>query len=115
MKKTLLIAGVSMLFMSLIGCAALPTRSGFYEMEGPYPSTRVDALFIHAAATDGPLPVYGLNEPRSKLNNMMTGLIFFLDVPFSVVTDTLLLPWDVFKLVFLSGDSDDDSQNVGTH
>lgn len=83
--------------MTLTGCAALPVRSGLYEMDCLYPATVVDVMFIRSAITGGPDPVYGRETKSCWWAQTLGAIIFTLDLPISLVTDTVLFPFDLYQ------------------
>jgi uncharacterized protein YceK len=57
---------------------------------GLYPATRMDAALVHDSATGG---TFIFREPF-----YLSTVLFTIDLPISVVTDTLLLPVDIIAL-----------------
>lgn len=97
MKKIVGLLAVSM-FLACSGCGTF-IRGGLKEDFGTqvYPATRYDAGLIEMGIT-GNIAV-GFPENYNFMHFViacplviMAGL---LDVPFSLTTDTLLLPWDI--------------------
>lgn len=85
MKNTIKFASMIAVALSLSGCGTLFGRSGvpsFYPNElsspqtGVYPATQLDGKFLQT-----PFLILGL-----------------IDLPISLVTDTLLLPVDIYKM-----------------
>ncbi|EQA0897604.1 TPA: YceK/YidQ family lipoprotein [Escherichia coli] len=64
--------------VSLGGCSSVMSHTG--GKEGTYPGTRASAAMIGDDET-----------------NWGTKSLAILDMPFTAVMDTLLLPWDVFR------------------
>ncbi|HCM9517825.1 hypothetical protein SS47_06535 [Enterobacter kobei] len=62
----------------LCGCSSVMSHTG--GKEGTYPGTRASAAMISDDNT-----------------NWGTKSLVILDMPFTAVADTLLLPWDVFR------------------
>ena len=62
----------------LCGCASVMSHTG--GKEGTYPGTRASAAMISDDET-----------------NWGTKSLAILDMPFTAVADTLLLPWDMFR------------------
>ncbi|EJG7683827.1 YceK/YidQ family lipoprotein [Escherichia coli] len=62
----------------LVGCSSVMSHTG--GKEGTYPGTRASATMIGDDET-----------------NWGTKSLAILDMPFTAVMDTLLLPWDVFR------------------
>ncbi|EBW8988999.1 YceK/YidQ family lipoprotein, partial [Salmonella enterica subsp. enterica serovar Enteritidis] len=62
----------------LCGCSSVMSHTG--GKEGTYPGTRASAAMISDDDT-----------------NWGTKSLVILDMPFTAVADTLLLPWDMFR------------------
>lgn len=75
MTKKLLIVALSLM---LSGCGTFLSRDPFFKQEGLYPATRFD--FEAIKETESPAPVF-----------------FALDVPLSIITDTILIPYDLVR------------------
>ncbi|WP_071994334.1 YceK/YidQ family lipoprotein [Klebsiella pneumoniae] len=79
MIRNVLLAFMICSGMTLLGgCSSVMSHTG--GKEGTYPGTRASATMI------------GDDEP-----NWGTKSLAILDMPFTAVMDTLLLPWDVFR------------------
>ncbi|WP_330986011.1 MULTISPECIES: YceK/YidQ family lipoprotein [Enterobacterales] len=78
MKNTLLIPVFCSGMMLLVGCSSVMSHTG--GKEGTYPGTRASAEMIGDDDT-----------------NWGTKTLVALDMPFTAVADTLLLPWDLFR------------------
>ncbi|HAN6538402.1 TPA: YceK/YidQ family lipoprotein [Escherichia coli] len=79
MIRNVLLAFMICSGMTLLGgCSSVMSHTG--GKEGTYPGTRASATMI------------GDDE-----NNWGTKSLAILDMPFTAVMDTLLLPWDVFR------------------
>ncbi|EFE1504815.1 YceK/YidQ family lipoprotein [Escherichia coli] len=79
MIRNVLLAFMICSGMTLLGgCSSVMSHTG--GKEGTYPGTRASATMI------------GDNE-----TNWGTKSLAILDMPFTAVMDTLLLPWDVFR------------------
>ncbi|MBB1202335.1 YceK/YidQ family lipoprotein [Enterobacteriaceae bacterium 89] len=77
MKKIILIP-VLYSGMLLAGCSSVMSHTG--GKEGTYPGTRASAELLGDDTT-----------------NWGTKSLVVLDMPFTAVADTLLLPWDLFR------------------
>lgn len=64
--------------VALAGCSSVMSHTG--GKEGTYPGTRASAEMVGDDAT-----------------NWGTKTLVLLDLPFTAVADTLLLPWDLFR------------------
>ncbi|ENU4903802.1 YceK/YidQ family lipoprotein [Escherichia coli] len=79
MIRNVLLAFMICSGMTLLGgCSSVMSHTG--GKEGTYPGTRASATMIGDDET-----------------NWGTKSLAILDMPFSAVMDTLLLPWDVFR------------------
>ncbi|MBL6377971.1 YceK/YidQ family lipoprotein [Escherichia coli] len=79
MIRNVLLAFMICSGMTLLGgCSSVMSHTG--EKEGTYPGTRASATMIGDDET-----------------NWGTKSLAILDMPFTAVMDTLLLPWDVFR------------------
>ncbi|EFF9712128.1 YceK/YidQ family lipoprotein [Escherichia coli] len=79
MIRNVLLAFMICSGMTLLGgCSSVMSHTG--GKEGTYPGTRASATMIGDAET-----------------NWGTKSLAILDMPFTAVMDTLLLPWDVFR------------------
>ncbi|EIH7403841.1 YceK/YidQ family lipoprotein [Escherichia coli] len=79
MIRNVLLAFMICSGMTLLGgCSSVMSHSG--GKEGTYPGTRASATMIGDDET-----------------NWGTKSLAILDMPFTAVMDTLLLPWDVFR------------------
>ncbi|HEI8576463.1 TPA: YceK/YidQ family lipoprotein [Escherichia coli] len=79
MIRNVLLAFMICSGMTLLGgCSSVMSHTG--GKEGTYPGTRVSATMIGDDET-----------------NWGTKSLAILDMPFTAVMDTLLLPWDVFR------------------
>ncbi|WP_317734873.1 YceK/YidQ family lipoprotein [Escherichia coli] len=79
MIRNVLLAFMICSGMTLLGgCSSVMSHTG--GKEGTYPGTRASATMI------------GYDE-----TNWGTKSLAILDMPFTAVMDTLLLPWDVFR------------------
>ncbi|NNT13631.1 YceK/YidQ family lipoprotein, partial [Escherichia coli] len=79
MIRNLLLAFMICSGMTLLGgCSSVMSHTG--GKEGTYPGTRASATMIGDDET-----------------NWGTKSLAILDMPFTAVMDTLLLPWDVFR------------------
>ncbi|EHZ8239979.1 TPA: YceK/YidQ family lipoprotein [Escherichia coli] len=79
MIKNVLLAFMICSGMTLLGgCSSVMSHTG--GKEGTYPGTRASATMIGDDET-----------------NWGTKSLAILDMPFTAVMDTLLLPWDVFR------------------
>ncbi|MCL2760426.1 MAG: YceK/YidQ family lipoprotein [Desulfuromonadales bacterium] len=87
-KITMQLLFLILLLFSLFGCGTILAREHGSMYPGElYPATRFDAESIHSDF-----------EPCSFICIAPFGTIFgVLDMPFSVVSDTLLLPYDIYK------------------
>lgn len=72
--KLVLFSGI----ISLSGCSSVMSHTG--GKEGTYPGTRASATMIGDDET-----------------NWGTKSLAILDMPFTAVMDTILLPWDLFR------------------
>jgi len=75
MTRTIFIIAISF-FLS--ACGTMLSRDPFFKKEGIYPGTRFDFEAIEET-----------NFPES--------LYFALDVPLSLITDTILIPYDLLR------------------
>jgi len=75
MKRILTVALISTL---LVGCGTFASRDPFFKKEGIYPATRFDLDGMKEL--DYPYPVF-----------------LALDVPVSIITDTVLIPYDLLR------------------
>ncbi|EFE7329151.1 YceK/YidQ family lipoprotein [Escherichia coli] len=79
MIRNVLLAFMICSGMTLLGgCSSVMSHTG--GKEGTYPGTRASATMIGDDET-----------------NLGTKSLAILDMPFTAVMDTLLLPWDVFR------------------
>ncbi|EFE8356625.1 YceK/YidQ family lipoprotein [Escherichia coli] len=79
MIRNVLLAFMICSGMTLLGgCSSVMSHTG--GKEGTYPGTRASATMI------------GVDE-----TNWGTKSLAILDMPFTAVLDTILLPWDVFR------------------
>lgn len=77
-KKMLLTLMVCSGMVFVSGCSSVMSHTG--GKEGTYPGTRASATMIGDSDT-----------------NWGTKSLAILDMPFTAVLDTLLLPWDLFR------------------
>src|SRR6185436_19644503 len=82
------------------GCATAFVRSkSTVEPEHVYPATAFDARFFWESGVKGE-PLFATTDPNDR-NSPMARLAFgtgaIIDLPFSVVFDTLLIPVDLFR------------------
>lgn len=77
-KKMLLTLMVCCGMVFVSGCSSVMSHTG--GKEGTYPGTRASATMIGDSDT-----------------NWGTKSLAILDMPFTAVLDTLLLPWDLFR------------------
>lgn len=79
-----------------VGCATVLVRSSKHEITpGPYPATRYDGRFIANGFTSDTRN--GWTGDRMRVRDRVAILFLgLLDMPFSLVTDTLCLPVDIF-------------------
>ncbi|MGT8859138.1 YceK/YidQ family lipoprotein [Enterobacter sp. 186315] len=75
MKRIVIVALISM-FLS--GCGTFVSRDPFFKKPGVYPATRFDAEGIEEL--EFPYPLF-----------------LALDMPISLITDTLLIPYDLLR------------------
>lgn len=75
MKRIVTVALISTL---LSGCGTFLSRDAFFKKEGVYPATRLDVDGIKES--ESPYPVF-----------------FAMDLPVSLVTDKLLIPYDLLR------------------
>nr|WP_318383655.1 YceK/YidQ family lipoprotein [uncultured Enterobacter sp.] len=78
MKKVLLTLVVAGGMMSMVGCSSVMSHTG--GKEGVYPGTKASTKMLGEDDT-----------------NLATKSLVVLDLPFTAVMDTLLLPWDLFR------------------
>ncbi|ANI80614.1 MULTISPECIES: YceK/YidQ family lipoprotein [Kosakonia] len=78
MMKTTLIVSVLLYGMMLSGCSSVMSHTG--GKEGVYPGTRASSAMLSDDDT-----------------GIGTKSLVVLDMPFTAVMDTLLLPWDLFR------------------
>ena len=81
------------LFFLFTGCASIDSRSkeyGYYISPGIYPGVRTDVKQIGDIAK-------GRADPFIQSAAFIVMPVSLLDVPFSFVLDTLLLPYDISK------------------
>ncbi|MRS16575.1 YceK/YidQ family lipoprotein [Enterobacteriaceae bacterium RIT691] len=78
MMKNYILLPVFCSGMMLMGCSSVMSHTG--GKEGTYPGTRASAEMIGDDTT-----------------NWGTKSLAILDMPFTAVADTLLLPWDFFR------------------
>lgn len=80
------------MLLSVSGCAtgiAVGARMDGDKMETLYPATKSDIAFMEASAT-------GDNELFHKPSYFIS-FLFLLDLPVSLITDTLFLPIDIYQ------------------
>jgi len=99
LELTLFLVGCACVFT---GCGTAATRTGakseFSNKFPPvYPATYVDAGFISAPCRSG-----FTGSAAKKTGACIMGLI---DLPISLATDTLILPYDIYKVISTEGDS----------
>jgi uncharacterized protein YceK len=77
------------------GCATYATRCASFDAyaDSVYPATHTDFYLFGSALGDG-----GVYVP-------LLGIFAVVDLPFSLATDTLLLPYDVIKNNTTKGDT----------
>lgn len=78
MKNVLLKGVVLSGMISMAGCSSVMSHTG--GKEGVYPGVRASSTML------------GNDE-----SNLATKSLVVLDMPFTAVMDTLLLPWDLFR------------------
>ncbi len=79
-----------------VGCATVLVRSSKHEITpGPYPATRYDGRFIANGFTSDTRNGWTGDRMRAR-DRVAILLLGLLDMPFSLVTDTLCLPVDIF-------------------
>lgn len=85
------------LLLSLLqlGCAIVLVRSSKHEMTpGPYPATRYDGRFIANGFTSDTRNGWTGDRMRTR-DRVAILFLGLIDMPFSLVTDTLCLPSDL--------------------
>lgn len=94
----------SMVSITLMtGCASLLVRSDGGRPGFIYPATIIDSGLIWEGGIKGE-PVFAIapgDPPFSRTGFIRSSLIILgglIDLPFSLTTDTLFLPFDLFKL-----------------
>ena len=67
---------------------------------GPvYPATAVDGLWIYQTGILGEPPLAtGEGEKMNPMRRLVYPVGGLIDLPISIVTDTVLLPYDLYKL-----------------
>ncbi len=94
MKHLLSIISVLAGALLLSGCATAWTRGGAIDAAGaPYLATRIDCSYISGALSDG--EVY--HGTMSWWERPMFLLWFGVDLPISLVMDTVCLPVDLYQ------------------
>lgn len=91
MSKWIGLLGLLCLSVVTSGCATVVGRAGIdagYFDRGPYPATKLDAQAIYALCT--------LGVEDTPFAVLLVPFVV-LDVPVSVIFDTILLPWDMVK------------------
>lgn len=82
----------------LSGCATVVVRSGDEEEKGTllYPATRLDGVgFIFFCCTDG-INMEGEQPVSTRIAaKTLYPLMCLIDLPFSLVSDTAMLPFDL--------------------
>lgn len=78
MKTTILIVSALLSGMVLPGCSSVMSHTG--GKEGTYPGTRASSAMLSDDDT-----------------GIGTKSLVVLDMPFTAILDTLLLPWDLFR------------------
>ena len=78
------------------GCATHTARSWNYP-PGVYPATRLDAYFFWTVVVrNEPIDDGWVSRP-DIVGRMAYGGMTIIDLPFSIVSDTILLPADLFR------------------
>jgi uncharacterized protein YceK len=82
------------------GCATAFVRSKNTAVPEPvFPATTFDAQFFWESGVKGE-PLFATNDPKVKngpLARLAYGLGGIIDLPFSIVFDTILLPFDLSR------------------
>ncbi len=81
------------------GCATALVRSdGGTDEFAVYPATQVDAVFTKEVVISGGSPFGSTGDYQIKpLSRVVYGIGVLIDLPMSIFTDSLLLPFDVLS------------------
>jgi len=89
---------IVVLLLACAGCGTVSRISGKEGLSPVYPATDLDANMMRMAAT-GEISV-GFSEPVTALDYIilcpLTFVFDLVDMPISLVTDTLCLPYDLW-------------------
>jgi uncharacterized protein YceK len=100
MKKLLAVAALGLFALLANGCASLEARSGtqLNVAEGPYPATRKNIAHV----VGGPVGFVtgATNDDCEATFNLLAAPFYAVDLPLSLVLDTLFLPHDATSLVY---------------
>jgi len=100
MKKIILNILIAVLLVNLSGCATSETRFDDYDSQltGIYPATVMNGAFIATCFTEDGVPF---------MTGSINGFLIFpillgntIDLPISITSDTLFLPWDIYRWNF---------------
>ncbi|OVE73554.1 hypothetical protein BVX94_03580 [bacterium B17] len=88
------------LFLILMcsGCASIVVRNDdpWDEPTGVYPATRADIVGAYRYCK-GDLRLFWSNSSPNLIEKTLWCTFSVIDLPFSLVTDTLFFPWDLFS------------------
>jgi uncharacterized protein YceK len=73
------------------GCGIIGYRTGSFGPPGPtvYPAVQVDVGMLR----------YGLQETSGVGSKLFLGTCHIIDLPISVITDTICLPYDAWRVM----------------
>lgn len=95
-------------------CATLLVRTDATDRnEHVYPATVVDAEGIWDCGVKGQHPMV-IENPKARMNPFARtafGLAFLIDMPFSIISDTVMLGPDVYRLYIAKPGAEDGSHN----
>ena len=100
-KKLLLLVTLGGISIGSVGCATALVRAEGGTNEYPiYPATTVDGLWTKEVVISGEHPLASPGKHRlNPLSRFVYGLGGLIDLPISLVTDSVLLPYDLYALM----------------
>ena len=99
MKKAQILT-VVLLMSAVSGCGTVLSRpKPAVVQDGLYPATRTDGTLIWAGVTTGNcfFKQKGERWLYDAMGYTVIPLCFAVDIPFSIVTDTVMLPFDIYR------------------
>jgi uncharacterized protein YceK len=97
-RKHILVGLFGLLMISPMGCATRQVRSAAVPVPtAVYPAIRTDCEMI-GVCFDGGTMFHGGGPVGKTMGYTVVPLCWIVDIPLSVVTDTLCLPRDVWRI-----------------